>query len=547
MAGSHLSVAVTGPSGCAANGPFSFVGVPGVGDFAGGGTDNNGFAGTVAGQSNEACDGWSGIAAGIGNTVGGDGSSQTSEIVAGFSNAMEGASESFMGAGIQNTIGLAPPYNTEFASAIVGGSQNTLDSPQSFIGAGWSNSISAVSSETHGQSAFIGAGINNAVAGTFAGIVAGQSNSVAADNATILGGQGNSVSGQWATIVGGQSNTLAAGGQWAAIVGGANNNVASFYSFIGGGELNNIPGGQTNGGNFSVISGGYGNAIPPNAPNSGEYAAIGGGFTNTVTGEYASIAGGNNNTVSGTSAEIGGGSTNSASGAYSTIPGGNGNLASGTDAAIAGGNGNVAGGLHAAIPGGTHNVAGGANSFAAGTSSNAANTGTFVWSDDSAHAKVLASTAANQFLARAAGGYFLYSSANLSTGVTLAPGSGSWSSLSDRAVKTAIEGVDDAQILAKVAALPVSEWSYSAQGTGVRHIGPMAQDFRAAFGLGEDDRHITAIDEDGVALAAIKALQTQLAEKVRKLNDLDTKLARLEQRLEAVEENTQATKTHSGS
>ena len=32
----------------------------------------------------------------------------------------------------------------------------------------------------------------------------------------------------------------------------------------------------------------------------------------------------------------------------------------------------------------------------------------------------------------------------------------------------------------------------------------MAQDFRAAFGLGEDDKHISAIDEGGVALAAVQ-------------------------------------------
>jgi cell division protein FtsB len=40
----------------------------------------------------------------------------------------------------------------------------------------------------------------------------------------------------------------------------------------------------------------------------------------------------------------------------------------------------------------------------------------------------------------------------------------------------------------------------------------MAQDFYAAFGVGEDDRHITSIDEDGVALAAIKALHAENAD-----------------------------------
>ncbi len=61
-----------------------------------------------------------------------------------------------------------------------------------------------------------------------------------------------------------------------------------------------------------------------------------------------------------------------------------------------------------------------------------------------------------------------------------------------------------------MATLPISEWSYSTE-RGVRHVGPMAQDFYAAFKVGEDDRHITSIDEDGVALAAIKALNARVA------------------------------------
>ena len=64
-------------------------------------------------------------------------------------------------------------------------------------------------------------------------------------------------------------------------------------------------------------------------------------------------------------------------------------------------------------------------------------------------------------------------------------------------------------MLDKVSNLPISEWSYVSEH-GVRHVGPMAQDFYAAFNVGEDDRHITSIDEDGVALAAIKALHRQV-------------------------------------
>jgi hypothetical protein len=56
----------------------------------------------------------------------------------------------------------------------------------------------------------------------------------------------------------------------------------------------------------------------------------------------------------------------------------------------------------------------------------------------------------------------------------------------------------------------------------------MAQDFRAAFGLGEDEKHISAVDEEGVALAAIKALQAEVAEK-------DAALTKLEARVDALE------------
>jgi len=64
------------------------------------------------------------------------------------------------------------------------------------------------------------------------------------------------------------------------------------------------------------------------------------------------------------------------------------------------------------------------------------------------------------------------------------------------------------------------------QDPSVRHLGPMAQDFRAAFGLGEDDRHISSSDADGVALAAIQGLNQKLEETVRQK---DARIAALEQ------------------
>ena len=167
------------------------------------------------------------------------------------------------------------------------------------------------------------------------------------------------------------------------------------------------------------------------------------------------------------------------------------------------------------------NTAHGRGSFAAGIGSNATDNGDFVWSDDPSGGGVtpITVTGNNQFFARARGGVKFYSSANLASGVSLAPGSGTWSSLSDRNVKSDILPVSDDDILARVATLPISEWSYTTE-RGVRHVGPMAQDFFAAFNVGEDNRHITSIDEDGVALAAIKALDA-----LAKQRDLATKAA----------------------
>jgi trimeric autotransporter adhesin len=97
------------------------------------------------------------------------------------------------------------------------------------------------------------------------------------------------------------------------------------------------------------------------------------------------------------------------------------------------------------------------------------------------------------------------------TGVTLPANGGSWSSLSDRRLKTAVVAVDPVDVLDRLVSVPIATWSYTAQGERVRHMGPMAQDFAAAFGLGEDDTHIATVDADGVALAAIQGLDAKLA------------------------------------
>jgi uncharacterized protein YceH (UPF0502 family) len=83
--------------------------------------------------------------------------------------------------------------------------------------------------------------------------------------------------------------------------------------------------------------------------------------------------------------------------------------------------------------------------------------------------------------------------------------------------------------------VPVSKWSYRSQDDSIRHIGPMAQDFYRAFGIGEDRKHIDSVDADGVALAAIKGLHRELRAERRHRRDLERRMAGLEARLAALE------------
>ena len=112
---------------------------------------------------------------------------------------------------------------------------------------------------------------------------------------------------------------------------------------------------------------------------------------------------------------------------------------------------------------------------------------------------------------------------------------------SDRNAKENFQAVDHKSILAKVAALPVTEWNYKNDTADKKHIGPVAQDFHAAFGLnGDDDRHISVVDEGGVALAAIKGLNEKVDEKeatikvqAAEITDLQQELSQLKQMVNA--------------
>ncbi len=97
---------------------------------------------------------------------------------------------------------------------------------------------------------------------------------------------------------------------------------------------------------------------------------------------------------------------------------------------------------------------------------------------------------------------------------------------SDKNNKMAIVPVDSQDILTKVTELPLAHWTYKHDAeAGIRHIGPMAQDFYALFGTGKDATGISTLDTSGVALAAIQALSQQNAELRARLDTLEAQIA----------------------
>lgn len=421
-----------------------------------------------------------------------------------------------------------------------------------------------------------GSSVNQVTTGVVGAVIAGGGsfnlsggplpNMVTADFGMIMGGVYNTASGQFSTIIGGSGNT--ASGDYAT-AGGFLSVAAGRWSTISGGNQSYA----TN--DFATVSGGFGNGA------QGVATSVGGGEGNTAHGSDATVAGGNQNTASGNSATVGGGENNNATAEDATICGGSyntadaigsfiggggydgnygaGNKVQSKAAAICGGFGNnipggaiysfigggafnTASGASSTVDGGTNNTASGDSSWAAGANAVANNDGSFVWSDDSGTATT--SFVKNQFMARASGGVvFLtdtgpsptsYSSG--SSGVALRPGTTSWSTISDRNAKKNFAPVDGEAVLGKLDAVPVQSWNYKWEAeTNTPHIGPMAQDFKAAFYPGRDDKTISTLEFDGVELAAIQALNQKLKAESSEIQNLRQRNDLLEQRLKELE------------
>jgi hypothetical protein len=204
---------------------------------------------------------------------------------------------------------------------------------------------------------------------------------------------------------------------------------------------------------------------------------------------------------------------------------------------------------------GEQNTASGAASVALGYHAHTnARQGSFVFADRST-VDTLRAGVNHSSNWRVSGGFRIFTSSNLTTGITLQSGSsvsnwgqsnaviststgaylstaGIWTNTSDVNRKHLFENISGEDILMKIRNLPITRWSYRVDKDNVRHIGPMAQDFYAAFKLGDDNKAIGTVDADGVALAGIKALEERTSRLSSELQAMKAENAALREKLE---------------
>jgi hypothetical protein len=174
-------------------------------------------------------------------------------------------------------------------------------------------------------------------------------------------------------------------------------------------------------------------------------------------------------------------------------------------------------------------TASGDNSMALGQrASTNGHAGAFVWGDATTNT-LLNATAPNQFSVRASGGIRLFTNATGTAGVTLAAGGSGWNVVSDRNAKTDLRELEGEEVLGKLSRMSIPSWSYKEEVGKPRHVGPMAQDFHAAFGLGSDDKSINSLDIDGINMAAVKALEKRTADLAATTRELSERTREIEE------------------
>ena len=516
------------------------------------------------------------ISAGVyGGTIAGGGASNFDSL--GVPNIVNG-NFGTVGGGYLNSAGLEATvaggsYNVSAGphSSVAGGLQNSANGYWTSVGGG-ANNVAGGGSD---YSAIAG-GNENSLFGTWGFIGAGRGNYMVADFSTISGGIFNTnTGGTSGTIAGGFQNRIS-GGNRSVIGGGYANTNSGFAATIGGGQLNQ------NTGSDSTIGGGYGNKV------SFVSSTVGGGRLNNAVGNFATIAGGSGNTANGTAATIAGGDSNSTTTNYATVAGGIYNSATNAYATVVGGYGNIAGGAYS-LAGGQNARAIHDGSFvwadsqgpvfsstvtnqflvrarngfglsatgAVDTLMHIGSHGLFGQATNFFPNGTNISTSSGLFIETSIGGEGAGIFMNGDTLAMWSPGDNdllrlydedvisnpspaplfrvdgsgnayavSFVSTSDRNAKENFSAVNSREILDKVTQLPIQKWNFKQQGD--THIGPMAQDFHAAFDVGPDDKHIATVDADGVALAAIQGLNEVVKEKDAQISALEKRLSELE-------------------
>jgi len=134
------------------------------------------------------------------------------------------------------------------------------------------------------------------------------------------------------------------------------------------------------------------------------------------------------------------------------------------------------------------------------------------------------------------GGYRLFTSTNATSGVYLAANATSWSTISDRNAKKNFAAVNAEEVLNKLASVPILQWNYNWEpDDATPNLGPVAQDFKAAFYPNRDDKTITTLEYDGVELAAIQGLNQKVEKQRAELEQKQTEITELKRRLEKLE------------
>jgi len=366
----------------------------------------------------------------------------------------------------------------------------------SFIGSGQKNSIG----QSSGGS-FIGGGFNNTI----------ESNSF---DAVITSGTGNKIEAgsSRSVILGGTANIITSNSVLAAIIGGSGNIVSNDYAVIAGGYNNRASGLYSFAAGWGALADDYG-AIVFSTPGEPSY------FDSTTSNEIAfrAVGGMRVETADGRMTVAADGKTaiNSTNNQYTVEVGSTNQLSMRVT-------GNNATGTWVSIKNDSVSPERAWGLIVAGTA-NGEGSGTFFIRDQTA--------GATRMVVKTNG--FVGIGINNPTNLLHVAGTIQATTViqsSDRNAKENIQPVQPAEILAKVVALPVSTWTFKEESNGM-HIGPMAQDFHAAFGLGNSETTIATVDADGVALAAIQALAREKDELRRENQVLREEIEAIKRRL----------------